>query len=125
MPNQQKPDLPKDDSIHVGSIFSHQQKVGLVELSIGEYNFQMPVNDARKLANLLLDAAAAAEMDEVVWTFFNEVYHNQDEQLVSGTLLQFRKIRNSLYERYDKGITPAQAKAQREYLERQKQKKQK
>jgi hypothetical protein len=112
------PDKDKtDNQLHIGSIFSQQQKIGLVELSIGEFNFQMPVDKAREVANSLLEAAAASEMDEVVWTFFNEYLHTHDDILTARTLMQFRKIRNSLFEKYNKRLTPNQARLQREYLE--------
>lgn len=52
--------------INVTSIYGSQTRRGLVELTVGEQKMQMVPAKTRELAQMLLEAASAAEGDEIL-----------------------------------------------------------
>jgi hypothetical protein len=83
-----------DDSIDVGSMVSHRDKKGYVELRWGDKHAQLPLEDARGLAENLMAAASAAETDAFLFAFYRDM--GADDQTLGAVITQFRRYREGL-----------------------------
>jgi len=79
--------VPDEETIEhrltVTSLFGLRTRQPLVRLEDGQYQIQMPPDEARRIAIMLLECAAAAEHDAFMFRFTAEKIvpaHESDEQ---------------------------------------------
>jgi hypothetical protein len=80
-----------DVSFQVRSIFGANTRRGLVEVTLGRQELTVPPAKARELAQLLLEAATAAEGDEVLMRVLERV--GMSPQRSAQVLLAMRQER--------------------------------
>jgi hypothetical protein len=88
-----------DDDLNFGvrSIFGANTRRGLVEVTLGHEEFTVPPAKARELAQLLLEAATAAEGDEVLMRVLERV--GMSPQRAAQVLLAMRTERQIIERR--------------------------
>ena len=80
-----------DNHILVESLYGLHTKQPLVELSLNEERVQMPIYQARKIAVDLIECAAAAETDALVYAAMVDM--GAGEETAARMILQVRKQR--------------------------------
>jgi hypothetical protein len=84
--------MPSDDlSFGARSIYGVQTRRGLVEVAVGAETFIVTPSKARELAAFLLEAATAAEGDEVLMRVLDRV--GMDPQRSAQVLIAMRQER--------------------------------
>jgi hypothetical protein len=78
--------------IEIGSILSHQRKVGLVEIVVGREKVQLDLDKAREIAGMLGGAIEAAISDQLLYAFLTTKAGLTADQ-ASACLLDFRELR--------------------------------
>lgn len=81
------------DEVQVGSGFGRTSKRGHVELVVNDQLTQMDVKKAREIGLFLLEAAEAAQSDEVFIKLLEERVGIDDADRLSMILLDLREIR--------------------------------
>jgi hypothetical protein len=84
---------PKHDDVQVGSIFGAASRRGGVNLSVNDTQTQMDTKKAREIGLMLIEAAEAAESDEVFMKFLEEKVGITDAEKVQAMLLDLRELR--------------------------------
>jgi hypothetical protein len=68
----------KEDTIAVNSLFGAHSGMPLVELHLNGEKTQMPIHKAREIAIWLIECAAAAETDGLVFTALRDAGMDQE-----------------------------------------------
>jgi len=87
----------EDESFGVTSIYGAQNKRGYVEITLGRSHLQVTPAKAREVAAFLLEAATAAEGDEVLMRVLDRV--GMSRQRASQVLLAMRQERHEIQRR--------------------------
>lgn len=83
------------------SVYGRKSRRGLVRLSFGLiFDETISLDAARAFAVLILEAATAAETDEILLEYFSRNF-GADDLALSKILADFRKMRESLQARKD------------------------
>jgi len=91
--------VPNPLTLWAASLFGYQTKHGRVELSASEpdgkviWQQQVSIEEARNFAMHILEAAEAAETDEIVYWWLKDEVKMESEQNLLRTLVVFRSIR--------------------------------
>ena len=82
------------DNVAVSSSYGEITRRGAVELTVNETRTQMDTAKARQIGLMLLQAAEAAESDEIFIRFLEQKFRIPDDlQLRGAILLDLREIR--------------------------------
>jgi hypothetical protein len=88
-------------TLWAASLFGAREKKGRVDLSeVDEqgkvvWQRQVSIDEARNFAMHILEAAEAAETDEILWYWLQDEVKAGSEQNLAKMLLAFRAIRDS------------------------------
>lgn len=90
----------QENILYAESIFGAKTKRGLVRLSYGiTFDVVVSPEEARFFAMTILEAATAAEMDEILMSWMQTKIGIPNERAAAGVLADFRKIREDLRRR--------------------------
>jgi hypothetical protein len=80
------------DALTISSGFGQKSQVGFVDLTVNDTRIQMPIEKAREVGIMLLNAAEAAASDQMFVTLLQKSGLDNPET-VGGVLLELREIR--------------------------------
>lgn len=84
----------QENMLYAESIFGHETRRGLVRLSYGiTFDVVISPEEARFFAMSILEAATAAETDEILMTWLKNRIGVRDERKAAEILIDFRNIR--------------------------------
>lgn len=83
------------------SIFGHNTKRGMVELTCPEPRILCTPDEARAFATHIFEAAEAAEMDEIVMRWVTDDLAIKNDTDKGTLLLRFRQIREQMQKERD------------------------
>lgn len=90
----------QENILYAESIFGHNTRRGLVRLSYGvTFDACISPEEARFYAMSILEAATAAETDEILMIWLSNVLGISDDQKLTAVLRDFREIRTAIRER--------------------------
>lgn len=79
--------------VNVSSLFGAKTKQGIVQIQLGEFETQLSILEAKKVAYMILEAAEAASTDEAIHNFFEKLGMNREQ--CGAALMELRKLRNN------------------------------
>ncbi|MCD9186750.1 MAG: hypothetical protein LUM44_09970 [Pyrinomonadaceae bacterium] len=89
--------------LYAESLFGHKSRKGLVKLSYGiTFEIQLLPSDARAFALSILEAAEAAETDELIWQFFTNEIGIIEDDVKTGMLISMRNLREEIRRKEEK-----------------------
>lgn len=109
MANEKQEIIEEENVFFVESIFGHVTKRGLVRLSYGMmFDITVSPSEARMMAMSMLEAAEAAEVDEMLMGFLKDRVGVEDEMLQALVLVDFRTTRAEFRKREQADIEAEQ-----------------
>jgi hypothetical protein len=97
MSEENKPNGNKsfESRLWVDTLYGGEVRKGLVQLSFGDTSAQFTPDEAREVANHLLQAAEVAEQEDVMVRFIEEVHNEKlTTEEIGVLLLRFRALRH-------------------------------
>ncbi len=86
--------------LYAESIFGHKTRRGLVRLSYGiTFDITVTPEEARFFAMSVIEAAQAAETDEILMTWLQNDTGIKDQRKAAAVLVRFREIRTAMRRR--------------------------
>jgi len=90
--------MAEEEVLWASSMYGAETRRGLVTLEIGKEKRHINPTEARAFAYSILEAAEAAETDEMIVTFLMDRVHLQVED-AAKVLVDFRKLRDGIQQR--------------------------